>query len=402
MRGLLAAVALVLVGPACWRESPPLENPGEADAADGGRADAGAVDAGPPDPTQRDASLADADVVDADAVDAAAPDTGPQDASHADSHSPGKIRCLETVTGDLCGLPEKILPGEPVGRPERILLSRPGPIFEVRGLALSLAGDEKLIKGQTHTMRIRARNGTANAIELRYAYELNEDTASESYRFFGLATVTNPEGATGHDRGSGTYYSLVVGAGGSAEIAIQVTPAKESFYNETKSYLVFRVMDGTGAEVGAVTLTARVEPVPGAEGTVACGASTFPSVYENDNGSGPFGAFNRGYTRSVCCDGVFYPMAECCHNQDCAAGLGCVDGFCVAKPEAAHLFKGTKSVLVGYGINDTNVCTVTDPSTTSLPGDVVDYYRRIDRFFNGMANASMGAEGEFIHFEIAR
>jgi hypothetical protein len=308
---------------------------------------------------------------------------------------------METVAGDLCGRPEKIIPGEPVGRPERLMLSRPGVMVETGGLVVSLVGAPKLVKGQTTTMQIVVQNPMATPGVLRYRYDLNEDVEGENFEFFGKASVTNPEAASLQEAQETTpFFTLPVAAGASAAITVEVTPTKEYFFNETKSYLVLHVLDEVGAELGAFTLSARVEPAPGSDGALSCGDSTFPKTFENGNGGGPFGSFNKGYTTSVCCDGVFYPMAECCESADCAPAHGCVDGFCVAKQSGPIRFAGTKTVLVGYGLNATDVCTVVDP----VPPDVLDYYARVDRFWNAMAGVTMGASDaeDFIHFEVSQ
>jgi hypothetical protein len=80
-----------------------------------------------------------------------------------------------------------------------------------------------------------------------------------------------------------------------------------------------------------------------AEGSRTCGERRFPEFHTTPG---------ENYGNAACCEGVFYPGAQCCSSADCVGGGTCVDGVCAtAAPNIQYSgspLAGPQRVLVVF------------------------------------------------------
>lgn len=153
------------------------------------------------------------------------------------------------------------------------------------------------------------------------------------------------------------------------------------FHPESQEYLTLQAGEDALRVPGGIVF--------GEEADRACGDWRFPGRWDACQDCS---TYDR-YEMAACCDGVFFPGAQCCRDEDCQ-GAVCVDGHCVPwapwSGNANTLPRGPQRVLV----------VIADDPETLPPTDLCGepwaegedrvQARRVEDWFNDRAEARGG------------
>jgi hypothetical protein len=301
MRNTLVFLFLVALAQGCGEPTTPTGSPGDAAAIDAAAIDAAAIDAALDAP--RDVPASDG-AIDAPPTDAGAPDTPPADAPPA--------RCPDGTACDgllddagLCGA--RCVPAEYALRCHGetragVCLGAP-PIttstYERDGwerAPVTIPAEAVIGEAQAVVFSLRNTGATARPLAWRVTPLAGWVIESED----------PPSGST-HD----------VPPGASVQVTARMRPTAGSALDPGRQVAATVGIDGVDARGGwPIFIPARY---PDGEG-VRCGDRWFPEYIAGTSGN---------YGEARCCDGVFYPAAQCCVSSDCVGGGACADGRCL-------------------------------------------------------------------------
>lgn len=166
-------------------------------------------------------------------------------------------------------------------------------------LRLSLAGaPDRVTVGEVFAVRVTVRNPQAIPVRVSMAWK-HPDT---------LEVLEDPLAGV-------EAWRLDPGEVRELRFLLRAIDANV-FRPESQEYLTLQAGDDVLRVPGAIVF--------GEEADRACGDWRFPSRW---SACRDCSTYDR-YETAACCDGVFFPGAQCCGDQDCQ-GARCVDGRCV-------------------------------------------------------------------------
>ncbi len=191
------------------------------------------------------------------------------------------------------------------------------------------------------------------------------------------------------DSNFGGLTSITLGPHEKKSLTARIKAVTSNVLDPMKAVFSFIIGNGVFEPYAVVGL-------PPGQG-IECGGVNFPSRIQ---GSGPKDYFR--YRHAVCCDGVFFPGAYCCTNQDCD-GVACIDGHCIDSvplmPNANVLARGDIRVLMVIADNpDTdgfNPCIDSSDVLTRIPFD------QVKNFYKGMLRKETGLEDVNFQLRVA-
>ena len=133
-----------------------------------------------------------------------------------------------------------------------------------------------------------------------------------------------------------------------------------------------------------------------------CGNYNFPKQIKYCGNEALAEGCRDKYESSVCCNGVFYPGANCCSDSDCQSEK-CIDGICIKKGEHATGLKptmkavGTKRIAIIELKDNANDNCDKKPAT-----DLKEITDLIEGFYDQKTKETVGKDKDFLNFEWTR